>query len=132
MIISKWIASACVCASLAIGCGGGSGGSGVDGTIELVELDAGEAADLCDYIVDVLGPERTVDCGDGVMITVGGEDAAECVDDFDTFPATCTATVDNAEACAEALGALSDAQLCADDSFPAACAPLISGTCGGG
>jgi len=128
----KWIGSAVLCTSLAIACGGGSGGSGVDGSLELADLGAGEAADLCDYIVDVLGPERTVDCGGGVMLTVGGEDAAECVDDFNTFPATCTATVDNAESCAEALGALSDAELCADESFPAACAPLISQTCGGG
>jgi len=130
MIISKWIASACVCASLAIGCGGGSGGSGVDGTLELVELEADEVSDLCGYVIDQLGPTREIACPDGTL-TIEAQTQAECEADFDTLPLTCTATVSNAEACAEAIGGLSDDELCSGDALPAACAPLFSASCSG-
>lgn len=93
---------------------GGSDGSGVDGGKALISLSAGEQMDLCEYIV-ASGPSEPVDCGDGV--TAEPTTVSECVADFSDFTADCTATVAQAEACAEAIGA----DPCGD-SFPAECA----------
>jgi len=115
---------------------GGDDGSGVSGGKKLVSLSQGEITDLCQYIADVYGPSRMVDCGNGQMITVGGKNVAECVADLtqsQTAYPNCAATVDNSEACAEALANFTDTQLCSDATqFPPACAVLFSADCGGG
>ena len=126
-MISKWIASAFLC--LAVACGGGSGGSGVDGSLELADLDPDEVSDVCAYIIAELGPTREIDCGGGQTLTIEAQSQADCEDEYDTLPATCTATVSNAEGCAEALAGLSDEELCGDTAIPAACAPFFSISC---
>lgn len=98
------------------GCGGG-----VDGDKKLSELSVAESKDAC---LELAGdfPEKTVDCGMGVTITIGLT-AAEC-NDQDAAPATCTATVDDARACTEDIYNQSDADLCMDKPLPASCSKL--------
>lgn len=121
-----------LCAGGLVACG--DSGSGVAGDKLLVSLNAGEIRKLCEYAVEIAGPERMVDCGDGVTIVVGGDTVAECIASFeesqDAAP-SCTATVADHERCNEAVAELSDAALCADE-FPAACAPLFTAECVGG
>jgi hypothetical protein len=55
---------------------------------------------LCTYSVDIEGGPRTVTCSDGdVMI----DDKQTCIANFGGLSAQCTATVDDAEGCAEAM-----------------------------
>jgi hypothetical protein len=134
--MSKWIASAFFCTGLVIACGGGSGsgGSGVSGSKKLVDLNSAEITDICEYLEDVAGPMRTITCPDGNTVTIDGN-VAECVmsvTESQTAAPNCMATVDNYEGCAEAIAALSDAELCDLSSLPAACAPLLSAECTGG
>ncbi|MEO8699853.1 MAG: hypothetical protein ABI867_07405 [Kofleriaceae bacterium] len=104
---------------LAFACGGGEGGGGVDEDKTIGSLTADEVADVCDFVADVF-PARTVTC-DGQSQTIGTT-AAECISDFQE--SECTATVGDAEDCAEALGDLSDDELCNLSDPPAACAAL--------
>ena len=101
-----------------MGCGGGGG---VDDSKKLSDLSADEAQDLCSEFVDDF-PERTVDCS-GTMITIGYT-AAECADAGEPAPTTCTATVGDARACADATFSLSDDEICNAETLPAACAAL--------
>ncbi|HET7505199.1 MAG TPA: hypothetical protein VFK02_29475 [Kofleriaceae bacterium] len=94
-----------LCLALAVsacGSSSGSGGSGVSGSKKLVELSPSEQDQLCAYSVDAAGGAREVDCGGGQMVTI--QDKASCVASFGAFDAQCTATVDDAEGCAEARG----------------------------
>jgi hypothetical protein len=90
-------------ASLAA-CGGdsGSGTSGVETTKKLNELSSSERQQLCEYMEDAQGGVHSKMCGDGVTITT--QSAAECATDLGGVSTSCTATVENAEACAEAAG----------------------------
>ena len=88
--------------ALLIGCGGG-GKSGVSSDKHIVDMNATEVSDFCAYEVDVQMAPRTVDCGGGLMVTL--KDQAACVASFAQFSASCTATVSQAETCAEAVGA---------------------------
>jgi hypothetical protein len=133
--MSKWIVIAgFLCTGLVAACGGGSG-SGVSSGKTLVSLSDSEITDFCEYAVDLAGPERTVDCGGGVTITIGGGSVAECVTGMqmtqDQFPG-CAATVGQAERCAEDMADLTDAQLCSDGPLPASCQPLLGPGCTGG
>jgi hypothetical protein len=130
----KWIASAFVISGLAFACGGGSGDGGdigVDGDKTLGELNATEARNVCEYLADSAGPARTVMCMDGttVMVEATSEaDIAECATDLEAVDAACTVTVDQAQACFDALADLSDEEaFCSDDpTLPAECGPLFS------
>lgn len=110
-------------------CGGG-GGSGVSGGTLLVELADGELAALCEYSVSLDEP-RTITCDNGDMIEVESGTQAECIADIKEsqmeFP-NCDATVDDFEACVEALADRSDDDRC-DENFPAACLALASDAC---
>jgi len=86
-------------AVFAISCGGSSG-SGVSSSKLLVDLSVSEEDDLCNYIVDVEDAPRTVTCSDGSTVTL--EESTDC--DFSGFTTSCTATVGDAEDCAQALG----------------------------
>lgn len=131
----KWIGSAFLCSVMAFACGGGSGnaGSGVSANVELLDITADEAADVCDYIINLQEqPEREVDCGDGTTVTVGttaaeaAEDIADCTADLQVVTADCVATVGDIEACFEDLASASDAELCDPDAqFPATCNVVI-------
>jgi hypothetical protein len=100
-------------------CGGGSDGSGVDGSKTLVSLSASEQQDLCEYVVAAQGGEGHVeDCGNGTTFETGT--VAECVADFGDFTAGCTATVSDAEGCADALS-----DPCNLDSLPEPCSFLV-------
>lgn len=101
--------------SLALVACGGSDGSGLDSGKALGTLTASEMTTLCEYIVEQF-PSEPVECGPDDVYEP--QTVAECAED--TFPETCTATVNDAEACAEALGA----DVCSD-TFPAACANLF-------
>jgi 1,6-anhydro-N-acetylmuramate kinase len=130
--MSKWIVvSVFVCAGWATACG--SDGSGVSGDKTLVSLSDAELTKLCEYTVKQDGPERTIDCGGGLRVTVGGKTVAECVtdlqDNLDQFP-SCSATVADAEACAEDFADFTDEELCSSATpLPRSCEPLLS--CGG-
>lgn len=102
--------------ALLIGCGGG-----VSDSKKLSDLTAEEAKDAClEAAADF--PERTVDCGDGIMLTVGVAEA-DC-NTAGPADAGCTATVGDARACFDAMYSLSDAQICTAETLPAACAKL--------
>lgn len=128
----KWIGSAFLCSAMAFACGGGgSGGSGVDDDVALLDITADEAGDVCDYIINLAGPEREIDCGDGTTVTVGNtpqeaeEDIADCTADIQQVPSGCEATVGDLEACFEAFADASDEELCSDDApLPPECAPV--------
>lgn len=103
----------------AFGCGGGS--SGIDGQKKLVELDASENTTLCQYIADAeMGP-RDVTCSGGLVLHIHSVD--ECIASAH-FASSCTATVAQSEACADAIGA----DPCTFGG--SACQPLFS--CGNG
>jgi hypothetical protein len=126
--MSKWIVVVFLSAGWAAACG--SDGSGVSGDKQLVSLSTGEINDLCEYLVKVEGPERTVDCGNRVTITIGRGTVADCVlavqDGLAQFP-SCDATVDDAESCSEDLADITDAELCTNPTLlPRSCEPLIS------
>jgi hypothetical protein len=90
-----------LCVAVAIiGCSSSSG-SGVTASKKLIELSASEQDKLCTYTVDIEGGPHTVTCSDG-PITV--DDKATCIANFSGLGAQCTATVDDAEGCAEAMG----------------------------
>ena len=132
--MSKWIVASIVWSvALAAACGGDAG-SGVSGSKKLTSLSESEITQLCEYTVSAEGPMRTVMCSGGSTITIGGTTVDECVTDVKdlaTGAPNCAATVNDAEACSEAFGDLSDAQLCATP-FPAACLPLLQCALGGG
>ena len=81
---------------------GSSSGSGVEPTKKLTTLDANERQQLCEYMVEAEGGVHSKTCGDGLTISV--KSAADCANSLTAFNASCTATVDNAESCAEAAG----------------------------
>lgn len=98
-------------------------GGGIDGGTKLSDLSQGETDDLCQELVDDY-PEKTVDCGSGLMVTVGFK-SADCTDN--TPPgSSCAATVDDARDCTAALYEGSNA---CSDSLPAACARLSDASC---
>ena len=119
---------------LALGaCGGddggkGGGSSGVSGSVLLKDLTPSQSTQLCHYAADQF-PERTVTCS-GQMVTIGINDAEDCTDaDPLEVPDTCTATVADAENCFEALGNLSDNDICTLTQEPAACAKFDADEC---
>ncbi len=128
--MSKWMmVAAFLSAGLATACGGDDG-SGVSGSKSIVMLNDAEVTDLCEFLVDVGGPQRMVDCGEGFTITVG-ETLAGCTAELKAIKAgapSCTATVTNAEECAKGSADLSDQQICSL-MLPAACQPLASAAC---
>ena len=85
-------------------CGGSdSSSSGVDMSKKLTELSASERTQLCEYMVEAEGGVGASKmCGDGITVTV--KSAADCTTGLSAFSTSCTATVDNAESCAEAAG----------------------------
>ena len=50
------------------------------GTLHLDELTASQWADACDWMVSVQGGSRTVDCVDGMMVTV--ESSQTCANEM--------------------------------------------------
>lgn len=124
--MSKWVIVALMCSGLIAACT--STGSGVSGSKPLLDLNNAEIADLCEYFVDLFGPARTVDCGGGLTITVGGGSVAECIEDVQDSQDTalnCTADVFDAEFCAEDLADIPDEELCDDGPLPSSCTVLI-------
>lgn len=102
----------------ALGCSSDS--SGIDGQKKLVELNASENTTLCHYITDAeMGP-RDVTCDGGLTLHVHSFD--QCIASAH-FASSCTATVAQSEACADAIGA----DPCSLGG--SACQPLF--TCGG-
>ncbi len=136
---ASWLASAFLGTTL-LYCGGGSGGvggSGVGSNKRVVELNASELLELCEYFSSIKEqPEREIDCGNGSTTTVGinPEDVQaevdDCVADAPTN-ASCPLTVGQAEGCIEALEGRTDAELCSDDFvIPEECAPVFNEACG--
>lgn len=124
--MSKWIVvAAFLCAGLTAACGGGSGGSGVERSKSLAALSDGEITDLCEHFADVT-ERRVVDCGGGLMVTFEARPVAECVADHQQIPASCTATVGDAEDCNEDFADLTDQQLCSDGALPASCQAVFA------
>jgi hypothetical protein len=123
---NKWLfVGAFLCAGLVTACGGG--GSGVSSSKKLTALSDSEITDLCEYLVDVAGSERMVDCGGGVKITTGGDTLAECTTGLKATISgspSCAATVGDSESCGEDFADLSDSEICSLD-FPTSCAAVF-------
>ena len=106
--------------TLAVGCGGssGSGGTGASGVASGKRLDSltdAEKGQLCDWTNAKLGGYgASMDCGNGFSIAAD-DSQADCIANWFT---TCSATVAQGEACA-------NAQSCTDFA-PSACAPLAT------
>jgi hypothetical protein len=83
-------------------CGDSSAsGSGVSGNKKLTQLTATEREDLCNYNFEVGGGVQVETCqGDSVRT----QTVAQCAASLAQVSDSCTATVSNAEACAEATG----------------------------
>jgi hypothetical protein len=129
----RWIGVAVASMALAFACGGGSGGGGpgVSGSKKIIELSPAETEDVCDFLADLLGPEREIDCGEGATVRVGGADAAECVAEFSDLQSNapdCMLTVGQYETCIRAIGAMTDSQWCSQ-MFPSECAGLFDSAC---
>jgi hypothetical protein len=84
------------------GCGSSSSGSGVSSSKKLTELSSSERDSLCSYVISVEGEARSQMCG-GATITLTPQTMTMCTADLGAVASTCTATVDNAESCAEAV-----------------------------
>ena len=112
-----------------VACGGDDGGSsGVSDSKVIGTLSASEAMAVCIELTEIF-PERTVDCGGGVTLTVGNS-SSDC---GSQPPATCTATVGQLRDCFGDLSDLTDAQWCSDTTQPpASCAPVFAAECSGG
>jgi hypothetical protein len=129
--MSKWITVGALWAGLVIACGrgghGGATGSGIDSGRTLVSLSALEINDLCEFLSDLSGPRRGIDCGGGNMVSVG-TDVASCVSGLrgtqQRNPA-CPATVGGIEDCFDDIADITDAQWCADAPPPESCRPLF-------
>jgi hypothetical protein len=121
------VAAAFLYAGLAAACGGD--GSEVGESLALVSLDAGQIDDVCAYVIEVQGPQRAIHCGD-VTITIGRRTTEACTGELREARAahpSCTATVRDAERCAEDFAGLSDAEWCSDEMpLPSACQPLLA------
>lgn len=100
-----------------VACGGGPSDS-----TKLADLSVSEARDLCEESVDA-NPLRTITC-EGQPVEWGIDPADCAASDVNEVAAGCTATVGQARDCFDALGALSDAEVCALTSLPAACAAI--------
>jgi len=107
-------------------------GSGVDGDKRITSLRDDDLHALCNYIAEVNGL-RTIDCGSAKISF--GEDPDVCFADMVEFQVdhpACEATVDDKEACEEAIGRADEAKICAGDGeLPAACAWVLKVECGG-
>jgi hypothetical protein len=90
-----------LCVSIVMVACGSSAGSGVTGAKKLFQLTASERDQLCQYSVDVEHGPRSVTCETS---TVEILDKPGCVANFGGIDAGCTATVDDAENCSEAVG----------------------------
>lgn len=104
------------------------GGDGVSDSKKLSDLTAAEDKSLCEELAEI-NPERTVTCS-GQAVTVGYS-KTDCATAGEPTSDACTATAGDARACAEALAAQTMEQVCADASFPEACAKLFATGCGG-
>lgn len=97
--------------------------SGIAPGRALTSLSAAETRSVCTYVSAQVGTGMT-ECGEGV--TVNGTTVDECVEDFGSPPAGCTATVGDVERCSELLGdnpcAIVSGSLPAECSFLASCA----------
>lgn len=105
---------------------GACGDSGVSDSKKVADLTPSEAVSVCEDLAAGF-PPRTVTCGAGVTVTVG-QDVAECTTKTDeALPAkTCDVTVGEVRACSNAMGALTDAQLCTAEALPAACSKIFA------
>ena len=86
-------------------CGGGGGVDKptIGATVRLKDLTDVQAGEVCDYVSDVQGGYGySKMCGDGITLSVK-KDRATCVMSFKALSTSCTATVGDAEACAEAV-----------------------------
>lgn len=110
-------------AGLLVLCGCGS--AGLDASLRVKDLEPFELAGLC---LDIATEPRTVDCGEGLEVTIG-EDAFDCQEFWQAVPAACDATVGDATACAAARSMQTDAEACDFLDPPAACAPLADEDC---
>lgn len=132
--MSKKIAMAvllCIGGIAACGGGDGGGGSGISESKTLISLSDAEVMTLCAFTTEADGPARTVNCPDDLTITVGADTPAECATDIKALRGRtgCTATVGDAEDCANDIADLTDQQLCSGP--PASCASLFSMACNG-
>lgn len=118
--MSRLVALTFILGSVAA-CSSDSGGSGVATDKPLTQLTPSERQQLCDYFYSAQGTTTSKDCG-GITISV--QTSAACLANLTSVSATCTATVNTAESCAEAAGQ----DLCNLLSSPA-CATIAQ--CGG-
>jgi hypothetical protein len=129
----RLIVSAFLITGLVFACGGGSGGtgSGLPGTKKVVDLTTGEIDQFCTFVVAAF-PTRTITCG--TQMVMFGSDKASCISKAPSPSTTpnCAATVAQSEACFDALGALTDAQVCTfigGGPAPTACAAVDTPEC---
>jgi hypothetical protein len=105
---------------------GSTGSSGIPGSKKLAEMTLQEAMDLCLELADDY-PERTVSCSSGETFSAGYT-VSECASEM-VAPGSCMASVADIRRCAASFYNSSDAELCASDSFPSACDPLLEDDC---
>jgi len=86
-----------------------SGTSGVAGSKTIANLTDADRKKICDWTAALYGGYgRTITCSPTLEIT-GPADLAECLAEAATVPATCAATVAQAEGCTRTIASCSDA-----------------------
>jgi hypothetical protein len=128
-------------AASGVGCSsstsGGGGRSGVTESKSLNSLTDSDKRSLCDWVAGQLGGyghKQTQTCTiNGQSVTVSRSaptDQTTCVNELN-IPASCTATVSQAEDCEIANAGQTDLCAAATSGPPAVCAPLESAACTG-
>jgi len=111
------------------GCDGG-GGSSIDENKVVSTMSDAEITALCNDARAEFGT-RTVNCGDGVMVTVGIT-AEECTSNQFITKEGCAATAGAVLDCAAAFDAQTDAQFCSGSGAPpSGCSAAVVACIGG-
>ena len=114
----KSILSLFACVVLAACSGDGEeGASGLPADQPITELTDVEWSAFCEWSVEVLGEERSVDCGDST-VTFGGT-VAECEEENAEVPEACgEVTVSELEACIEVIASSPCDALTSEECLP--------------
>lgn len=120
------------------GCGDGSGTtgdggappkttSGVTGSKTIGSLSDADTKAICAWTASLYGGyggKVVCDNGSGSTVTISGPaDLAECLAEATTIPATCKATVAQAESCTRAMSTCDQGD---DDTAASACAAMMA------
>jgi hypothetical protein len=108
---------------------------GVDDDKLLTSLGDSEILKMCERVIELVGPPRTVHCG-SFDLKLGNKSIDDCIAETLSLQVQypiCEATVGDNETCAAAIASAPADELCSGHgSLPLGCAALLTIECGGG